>query len=379
MADVVDELVRRAVADESASTRLLDAVDLHLEPNEASDLCWLPDDETIGRNGWNLGYITVLDDTAVESALVLLGHQEGAAITEGWTSHRLQCVPSAGEDKTEDAEACAWRDGFVYVIGSQYGKGAGPLEPKRSFLARLRCEDLRGDLAQARPSLVVARNRFRLHRAINDALQAAPVELLVTRKQVRKRLIEATIKRGEKKAKRWAGRIQPGDAPINVEAARFRPDGTLLLGLRHPCTASGEAILVELEDVDTLIDNEDAEPRIGGVWTLPGVGRPAEPVGFRALHTEGEDRYEAVVGNLDSRDKDSVLLEDHPEGGLARSQHVRFRLPDGVEGGPVADVVHVHEWIDLRRIEGLATAPDAHILYVVDDEERVRLRVHSTD
>lgn len=381
MIDVVDEVVHRAASGDDEGAQSLGAVDLHLEPNEASDLCPLDDREILEGNGWDLAYVTVLDDTAVEEAVALLGHQAGAAITEGWSSHRLPCVPSAGEGKTEDAEACAWRDGSLYVIGSQYGKGTGPLQPKRSFLARLRAEDLRADLdlAQARPPLTVARNRFRLHRAINDALQAAPVELLERRRQVRQRFIQATIKRGEKKGKRWAGRVQAGDVPVNVEAARFRPHGTLLLGLRHPCTSAGEPILVELADVDHIIDDEDVQPRVIQVWTLPGVGRSAEPVGFRALHTDGDDRYGAVVGNLDSLDKGSALLEDHPEGAFARSQHVRFRLPAGAEGGPVADVEHVHEWIDLRRIEGLATAPDGTMLYVVDDDERVHLRLYRVD
>jgi len=375
MIDVLEELVRREV--DEGPIAAVEAVDLHLEPNEASDLCLLDDPETVEGNGWDLAYVTVLDDVAVEEAVVVLGHQAGAAISDGWSAHRVHCVPSAGEGKTEDAEACAMRDGGVYVIGSQYGKGAGPLEPKRSFLARLRVKDLRGDLARARPPLTVARNRFALHRAINDALQAAPVDLLETGAQVRSRLIEHTIARGEKKGKRWAGRVQPGDVPVNVEAARFRPDGTLLLGLRHPCTVGGEAILVELHDVDRLVDDEHALPRVGSVWTLPTIGRATEPVGFRALHTEGEDRYEAVVGNLDSRDKDSVLLRDHPEGGVARSQHVRFRLPAGARGGPVREVGRVHEWSDVRRIEGLAGARDGARLYVVDDEDHVRLRIRA--
>lgn len=375
MIDVLDDIVERAAADGGVATRALDTVRLQLEPHEASDLCRLDDRETLERNGWDLAYVTVLDDTAVEEAVAVLGHQAGGEITEGWSAHRVHCVPQAGEGRTEDAEACAWREGFFYVIGSQYGSGDGPLQPKRAFLARLRAEDLRAEeIGHARPPLTVARNRFLLHRAINDALHAAPIELLERRKQVRKRFIKATVKRGKKKSKRWAGRVRPGDVPINIEAARFRPDGTLLLGLRHPCTSAGEAILVELADVDHLIDDEDATPQIGRIWTLPGIGRPGEPVGFRALHTDGDDRYEAVVGNLDSMDKDSVLLADHPEGALARSQHVRFRLPArATKSSALTDVERVHEWVELRRVEGLASGPEGTFLFVTDDDERVSL------
>lgn len=375
MVDVLDELVLREAG--GGPTTAVGTVELHLDPNEASDLCPLEDPEVVEGNGWDAAYVTVLDDTVVEDAVVVLGHQAGGGITEGWSSHRVRCQPTEGEGKTEDAEACATRNGWLYVVGSQYGRGGGPLQAKRSFLARLRLADLRGDLASARPQLTVARNRFALHRAINDALQAAPVELLPVGDHVRECLIDATIDRGERKGKRWAGQVQPGDVPINVEAACFRPDGTLLLGLRHPCTIDGEAILVELRDVDHLVEGEDARSRVGSVWTLPAVGSREEPVGFRGLHTDGLDRYEAVVGNLDSRDKRSALLRDHPQGGVARSQHVRFRLPCDGPGGRAKEVERVHEWSEVRRIEGLAPGPEATVLYVVDEDDRVRLRIRA--
>lgn len=353
---------------------LLGAVDLHLEPNAASDLCPFRDREVLEHNGWELAYVTVLDDTAVENAVALLGHRAGEALTQGWSAHRIRCVPTRAQGKTEDAEACARWNGAVYVVGSQYGSGDGPLQPKRAFLARLREEALRGDLADARPILEVARNRFLMHRAINEALCGASAELPAMGKKVRKAFVEATIRRGEKKGKSWVARIDPGDVPINIEAASFRPDGTLLLGLRYPCTADGEAILIELEDVDRLIDCEDAAPRISGVWTLHGIGSPDEPVGFGALHTDGDDVYEAVVGNLDSRDKDSALLDAHPEAGTAMSEYMRFRLPQDVEGGLVQDVEQVLESGDLRTIEGLATAPGDKVVYVADDDRRIHLR-----
>lgn len=358
----------------ATNTDLLHAVDMHLEPNEASDLCPFENREVLERNGWDLAYITVLDETSVEQAIVLLGHRTGEPLTEAWSSHRIPCVPTRAQGKTEDAEACARWDGAIYVVGSQYGSGDGPLQPKRAFLARLREDDLRGDLAETRPILEVARNRFLVHRAINEALRGRSIELPEIGKKVRKAFIEATIDRGEKKGKRWAGRVQAGDVPINVEAATFRPDGTLLLGLRYPCTADGEALLVQLDGVDRLIDAEDAAPHVSGIWTLGGMGSPDQPVGFRALHTDGGDLYHAVVGNLDSNDKDSVLIDAVPEAGAAMSHYVRFRLPEDMQGGRVEDVEHMAESGDLRTIEGLATAPDDKLVYVADDDHRIHLR-----
>ncbi len=67
----------------------------------------------------------------------------------------------AENGRTEDGEALAHHDGWVYVFGSK----AGPLRPRRAFVARFREQDA----ARGTPPVQVVRNRLRLHRAVNDA------------------------------------------------------------------------------------------------------------------------------------------------------------------------------------------------------------------
>ena len=166
--------------------------------------------------------------------------------------------------------------------------------------------------------------------------------------------------------------MQPGDQPINVEAAEFRADGRLLLGLRYPVTADGHPLLVEIHDVESLFADPDALPRAGAVWWLENVGSAAAPVGFRGLDTRGDDRFDAIVGDLDAANKSATVLEDHPEGGRAASEHVRFALP-GDGGGPV-DAEVVHHFGDIRRVEGVAIDHEGHSHYVIDEEGHVALR-----
>ena len=101
--------------------------DLHLEPNEASDLTVI----TVAKPGYDRTMLTVLDEANAEDALALLLHKEGCPLDDGWEAVRVLTKPSAGEDKTEDAEACATRDGYAYLLGSQFGKKTGPLSGGR--------------------------------------------------------------------------------------------------------------------------------------------------------------------------------------------------------------------------------------------------------
>ena len=106
---------------------------------------------------------------------------------------------------------------------------------------------------------------------------------------------------------------------------------------------------------------------------LEDVGSAQEPAGVRALHAEGIDRFDAVVGDLDAAGKGALILEDHPEGGLARSEHVRFTLPLVAGGGSVSSE-RVHDFGDVRRVEGVALAADGHAHFVIDNDGHVGLR-----
>ena len=343
--------------------------DLHLEPNEASDLCLLEAPQLLERRGWDRAFLTVLDEAHAEESLALLGHQAGAEVGEGWHAERVPAKPSSGAGKTEDAEACARRDGFVYALGSQFGSKAGPLDAGRSWIARVAEDALGGD---DKPELEIARLRFGLHRAINDAIARSGVELIERGPTTTDRYIDATIARGAAKSKRWAGRVSAADHPINVEGAEFRANGRLVLGLRYPVSAAGHPLLVEVEGVEGLFADPDAVPRCSNVWELE-VGGVDAPMGVRALNTEGDDRFDAIVGDLDAAGKGATILADHPEGGRAASLHVRFSLPLVAGGGAVA-VERRHDFGSVKRVEGIALGPDGHTHYVIDEEGHVALR-----
>lgn len=337
--------------------------DLHLEPNEASDLSRVLSPATLQAHGWDRAMLTVLDEACAEDALALLVHTTGAPLDEGWEARRVHAEPNAGKGKTEDAEACAVRDGYAYILGSQFGKKAGPLSARRSWIARIR-EDA---LVSADAHLEIARLRFGLHRAVNDAL--AGVDLLPLGPLARERYIDATIAIGAKGDKRWAGRILPADQPLNVEAMEFRPSGSLVLGLRYPVTVQGHPLLVEITNPEGLFADEAPEP--GRVWWLENVGAANAPAGLRALDTRGEDHFDAIIGDLDAANKSATVLEDHPDGGKAESEHVRFTLTD--EGGAVRAET-VHRFGEIRRVEGVAIDHEGHSHYVIDEEGHVALR-----
>lgn len=348
--------------------------DLHLQPNEASDLCPVLRAEMRAAHGWDKAFLTVLDEASAEGAIAVLGHERGAGPGEGWQARRIKAKPvGAPANKTEDAEACARRDGRVYLMGSQFGKKAGPLNASRSWVARVAEDALADALDGGRAQLEIARTRFGLHRALNDAVAAAGVELLPLGDHARKAYIDDTIAIGERKKKRWAGRVEPGDYPFNIEAMEFRPNGKALLGVRYPVTADGQPLLIEVSDIDAIFDDPDAVPECRNVWVLEGVGAAGAPAGLRALHTSGDDVFDAVVGDLDAPDKGATVLEDHPEGRQAPSRHVRFKLPPRKAGGAVSAET-LHDFGDVRRVEGIVVDDDGHAHYVLDEDGRVGLR-----
>ena len=343
--------------------------DLHLEPNEASDLCRVFGPDVLAKHGWDRAFVTVLDEATAEDALALLVHAADAPLDEGWSAQRILTDAGLNAGRTEDAEACASRDGYVYLLGSQFGKKAGPLAAKRSWIARVSEESIERAVGGGRAELEIVRFRFGLHRAINDVL--ADVELLPIGPLGQQAYVDATIARGEAKAKSWSGTIRPADHPVNIEAAEFRANGNLVLGLRYPVTAEGHPLLVELENVAELFDDPHAVPRCGDVWVLGDVGSVEAPAGLRGLDTHGDDRFDAVIGDLDASGKSATVLADHPEGAVAASEHVRFELKPG--GGVVGSKV-IHHFGDIRRVEGVAVDHEGHAHYVIDEEGHVALR-----
>ncbi|WP_320065982.1 hypothetical protein [Micromonospora sp. RTGN7] len=329
--------------------------------NEASDLLPVRSEALLTAHRARRGFWTVLDEGPVERCLALLLEDDDG----GWTAHHVDADAGAENDRTEDGEALAHHDGWVYVFGSHFGSKGGPLRPRRAFVARFR-ED---DAAAGRLPVHVVRNRFRLHRTINDALAGAALATVAPGERVRDRFIVATVARGAARAKGWVGRLAEGDLPLNVEAVAFTPDGTALLGLRFPVTADGEPILVEVAGVPEMFDG-GAWPRALGAYALTGVTPPGALTGFRAMTPLPEGGYAAIIGSIDALGKASVLLDDHPTGGDVTSRHVRFLLEKAaghlIPAGMVADLAPFHQ------VEGLAEE-HGRCWYVTDEEHRVAL------
>jgi len=254
----------------------------------------------------------------------------------------------------------------VYLVGSQFGKKRGPLNAKRSWIARVSEASIAKALDDGTPAeLEVVRMRFGLHRAINDVLKG--IDLIPLGPLAQASYVDATIAKGESKS--WNGRIRTTDHPVNIEAAEFNAEGRLLLGLRYPVTADGHPLIVELENVDELFAG--AVPRCGRVWVLNDVGSKEAPVGLRALDTRDGVEFDAIVGDLDAIGKSATVLADHPEGALADSEHIRFELP--AEAGPVGTKT-LHHFGTIRRVEGVAVDHEGHAHYVIDEEGHVALR-----
>jgi hypothetical protein len=105
--------------------------------NEASDLLPVRSDALLRAYGARRGFWTVLDEGPVERCLALLLER-----TDGeWVSHHVAADAGAENGRTEDGEALAHHDGWVYVFGSHFGSKAGPLRPRRAFVARFREDD----------------------------------------------------------------------------------------------------------------------------------------------------------------------------------------------------------------------------------------------
>src|SRR5918995_685126 len=296
-------------------------MELNLHPNEASGLEEIRDEELLGEHGWDLGFWACLDEGEIEDCVAAIGHRRG-------------------------------------------------------FVARFRETDVGHITEDPAMELDVSRRSFALHRLINDALEESGPELIPLGKQSHKALIAATIERGEKENKKWAGLVCEDDYPINIEGAAFR-ENTLLLGLRFPTTAEGRPILVELEGIDSLFDPDGALPEVRGFWTADAVGKGGEMAGVRDLALlgtgEGEELH-LVTGNVDSRDKQSVLIQDYPGGRETVATHFHCVLPEDAHSASLT-AEFVREFPSLPRVEGMSVTPEGRTYYVTDEDEGVHLRL----
>jgi hypothetical protein len=351
-------------------TPAFELAELTVAGNEASDLLRVHDRALLGELGADEAFWTVLDEGPVEECLALLVH---SAPGVGTSDHGSQEVPSSHEHgwwarhvrgdagpeagRTEDGEALAYHDGWVYVIGSHFGSKKGPLRPKRAFVARFR-EGLS-------PVLQIVRHRFALHRVINDALTGITAPAAA---DVRERFIGETVRRGLESGKKWVGQLSEADHPVNIEGAAFTSRGTLLLGLRWPVTIDGDPILVEIAGVPGLFEGGGALT-VEGVYPITIEAQAVRPVGVRALSARDDGGFDVVAGSIDAIGKGSILLDAHPEARDATCRHYRFELPAGpgaVRPELISDLAPLH------HVEGVAQWR-GRPLYVTDEDHRVAL------
>lgn len=330
---------------------------------EASGLLAITHPEILQAHGWDFGFWTCSDEAAVEDSLSALGrsHETGA-----WEVVRPAKVKPNRKRRTEDCEALARRGDQIWLFGSQFGPKAGPLSPRRHFVARFDEATIAGRIDEAKIQLEIARGSFQLHRLLNDALSASELELLERGSREERECIQRTREKGLSKGKTWAQRIHLDDWPINLEAATFLPSGTLLLGLRYPVTREGHPILVELGHPDALF-NDGEQPDIRSLRTID-VGTPEEPRGVRGLENMGNEVH-VITGNLDSDREESVLVRDHPEGMRAPSRHHRLAF---AEGGDRVAAEEVRFLEDQTKVEGMSLDGEGRFWYVLDDE-KIRL------
>lgn len=351
----------------------LQELDLNLHPNEASGLLTVGDEALLAAHGWDLAFWAVLDEGSIEDCVAVIGHKSGADIAEGWEIERLHATVVGDEGKTEDAEAITAHDGLVYVFGSHFGSKDGPLQPKRGFVARFREAEVGHATKDPAMEIEVSRRSFALHRLVNDALTERGPELIPLAEKSREAFISGTIRRGEEKDKKWAGLVREGDYPLNFEGAAFREDGALLLGLRFPTSSDGRPVLVEIGGVERLFEPGDELPEVLGFWVVDAVGREGEMAGVRDLALAGDELH-LVTGNVDSRDKKSVLVQDYPGGKETVATHFHAELPAGEHSGTLK-AEFVREFPALPRIEGIALTGDDRFFYVTDEDEGVHLRL----
>ena len=150
-------------------------MDLNLHPNEASGLLVIEDGALLGTHGWDLGFWAVLDEGNIEDCVAAIGHRSGSPQEEGWEIERLHASVDGNAGKTEDAEAITLNEdtGYVYILGSHFGSKAGPLQPKRGFVARFSEADVGHVAEDPAMGLEVSRRSFALHRSSTTRCERA--------------------------------------------------------------------------------------------------------------------------------------------------------------------------------------------------------------
>ncbi|HEY6558493.1 MAG TPA: hypothetical protein VI072_14525 [Polyangiaceae bacterium] len=346
-----------------------------LEGAEASALERCGDAELLRTSGFDEAFWGALDEGPIEENLILVGHRAGAGEHEGWACQRLSVTPDFYRGRTDDAEGMARHGGHIYVLGSHFGGRKGPLDPRRAFIARFEESAARGALDGRSLNLAVRRTPFLIHRIVNDALQAASVELMPPGSDSRRAYIRATSKLGAKRNKQWAPQIADGDLPINVEGFDLLDDGRALLGLRFPCTAAGQPIILCVTGLPQLFEAASTPPSVESIYILEQAGSKEQPAGVRALHRKGRTLH-VVSGPVTHEKRDEPLARDFPGTVERACEHWELDLP------APALVQHLRgkrleEFDPGVLVEGLTQTAGGRFIYAVDSAKGIELQVAS--
>ena len=337
--------------DDSAETRM--GVRIPAQVEELSGIVPASGAVDLRARGWDAAF-WVVGDEALGKSLALLGRSSGQSGAATW--ELLPVAASGATPSAEDSEALAGRGGYVYVIGSHFGRGR--LDPSRQFFARFdEVAAIRTDVRDVR--IEVLNDRLLLHRRVNDALRESGISLIPGDASIEAAFIGSATEDAP---------VRPGDRPLNIEGACFLESGSLLLGLRFPVTAAGEPIAFELAGVERAFQEGPEALEVRRVFFLEGVGSREEPRGIRALSRVGE-RIHAIGGNLDSNPEKSLVLRAHPEGERAASAHYVFTLPPVGQSYGRAELVR--DLAPESQVQGIAPLRDD--FFYVSDEQLVRL------
>ncbi len=349
-------------------------LNLNLHPNEASGLLTIENGPLLGSHDWEYGFWVVMDEAGAEDCVGAIGHKRGAGMDEGWEIDRLHAEPRfiGPEGETEDAESVARHDGWVYIFGSQHGGKRGPIDLEEAWVARFWEEEVSHAFEDPAVEMQVVRTELTLHRVINDALKEKDLALLPQGPAT----YEAFIT-GSREDEGLAKLVREDDVTINIEGTAFREDGSLLVGLRYPLEAEGRPVLVEVDGIGRLFEDGSEAPEVKGFWVVDAVGRNGTVAGVRDLALVGDELH-LVTGNIDSKKKSSVVLEDHPGGRDTVATHFRCKLPGNLPDGGRSGFLEaefVREFPSLPRVEGIAITDDGNFFYVTDEDEGVHLRL----
>lgn len=227
-------------------------------------------------------------------------------------------VPEDMKGKTTDVEAFARRGEWIYLFGSHFGKKVGPLEETRQFVGRFYDGSTWETIASLSMDAVWTPQLFRV---INDALRESEIELWPKGEGEQSVYILPALEAW----KETPAAPREEDRAINIEGATFLADDTLLLGLRFPCSADGNPLLLEVENIDAVF--EGGLPAVRAVRELILPAGLDAPHGIRALDRQGDELH-VIVGNMErEHEEGSTLLKDHPVAGEAHSSHLILDLP----------------------------------------------------